>query len=84
MNVILPAARSGILAAVILGVGRALGETMAVTFVIGNAHPALAGVADEVRGDVYYQQKNMAAARVAWHQALKALPPTNAGKLTTL
>ncbi len=36
-NVILPAARSGIIAAVILGIGRALGETMAVIMVIGNA-----------------------------------------------
>ena len=35
---ILPAARSGIVGALILGLGRALGETMAVTFVIGNAH----------------------------------------------
>lgn len=35
--VILPAARSGILAAVILGVGRALGETMAMIMVIGNS-----------------------------------------------
>jgi phosphate transport system permease protein len=34
---ILPAARSGIIGAVILGFGRALGETMAVTMVIGNA-----------------------------------------------
>jgi phosphate transport system permease protein len=34
---ILPAARSGIVGAVILGFGRALGETMAVTMVIGNA-----------------------------------------------
>ncbi|MCP3679556.1 MAG: tetratricopeptide repeat protein [Gammaproteobacteria bacterium] len=38
-----------------------------------------AGVADEVRGDVYYRQKNMAAAKVAWQQALKVLPPTNSG-----
>ena len=37
VNVILPAARSGILAAVILGVGRALGETMAMIMVIGNS-----------------------------------------------
>lgn len=36
-NVILPAARSGIVAAVILGIGRALGETMAVIMVIGNS-----------------------------------------------
>jgi phosphate transport system permease protein len=33
----LPAARSGIIAAVILGVGRALGETMAMIMVIGNS-----------------------------------------------
>ncbi len=35
-QVLLPAALSGILGAVILGLGRALGETMAVTMVIGN------------------------------------------------
>jgi phosphate transport system permease protein len=33
---VVPYARSGILGAVILGLGRALGETMAVTMVIGN------------------------------------------------
>ncbi len=33
---VLPYARSGILGAVVLGLGRALGETMAVTMVIGN------------------------------------------------
>jgi len=37
VGVILPAARSGIIAAVILGVGRALGETMAMIMVIGNS-----------------------------------------------
>lgn len=36
-NVMLPAARSGIIAAIILGIGRALGETMALIMVIGNA-----------------------------------------------
>lgn len=35
-RVILPAARSGVLAALILGVGRAVGETMAVIMVAGN------------------------------------------------
>ena len=35
-SVILPAAKSGTLAAVILGVGRAIGETMAVVMVAGN------------------------------------------------
>jgi phosphate transport system permease protein len=36
--VVLPYARVGVLGGVMLGLGRALGETMAVTFVIGNAH----------------------------------------------
>ena len=36
MSAILPYARSGIIGAVILGLGRALGETMAVTMLIGN------------------------------------------------
>jgi phosphate transport system permease protein len=36
-SVMLPAARSGIIAAVILGIGRALGETMAMIMVIGNS-----------------------------------------------
>lgn len=35
-SVVLPAARSGVLAGVILGVGRAIGETMAVIMVAGN------------------------------------------------
>ena len=37
VKVILPAARSGIIAAIILGIGRALGETMAMIMVIGNS-----------------------------------------------
>ncbi len=36
-RVLLPAARSGILAAVMLGIGRVIGETMAVMMVTGNA-----------------------------------------------
>ena len=36
-HVVLPAARSGIVTAVILGMGRAIGETMAVIMVTGNA-----------------------------------------------
>ena len=38
MKVTLPYVRRGAIGAVMLGLGRALGETMAVTFVIGNAH----------------------------------------------
>ncbi|HEY7296801.1 MAG TPA: phosphate ABC transporter permease subunit PstC [Xanthobacteraceae bacterium] len=37
-NVVLPYTRAGVIGGVMLGLGRALGETMAVTFVIGNAH----------------------------------------------
>ena len=37
-RVVIPFARSGILAGVLLSLGRALGETMAVTMVIGNAN----------------------------------------------
>jgi phosphate transport system permease protein len=37
VGVTLPAARSGIIAAIILGIGRALGETMAMIMVIGNS-----------------------------------------------
>jgi phosphate transport system permease protein len=36
-SVLLPGAKSGIMAAVILGIGRAVGETMAVIMVLGNA-----------------------------------------------
>jgi phosphate transport system permease protein len=37
-NVLLPAAFSGIVGAIMLGLGRAMGETMAVTMLIGNAN----------------------------------------------
>ncbi len=37
-KVVLPYTRSGVVGGIMLGLGRALGETMAVTFVIGNAH----------------------------------------------
>jgi phosphate transport system permease protein len=37
-NVVLPYTKIGVAGSIMLGLGRALGETMAVTFVIGNAH----------------------------------------------
>ncbi|UOF93822.1 MAG: phosphate ABC transporter permease subunit PstC [Bordetella sp.] len=36
-NIVLPFTKSGVIGGIMLGLGRALGETMAVTFVIGNA-----------------------------------------------
>jgi phosphate transport system permease protein len=43
-NVVLPTTRVGVIGAIMLGLGRALGETMAVTFVIGNAHQLNASI----------------------------------------
>ena len=37
-KIVLPYTRAGVVGGVMLGLGRALGETMAITFVIGNAH----------------------------------------------
>ncbi|MGP8076081.1 MAG: phosphate ABC transporter permease subunit PstC [Thermoplasmata archaeon] len=37
-NAVIPYARTGIIAGIVLGLGRALGETMAVTLVIGNSN----------------------------------------------
>ena len=43
-KVVLPHTRTGVVGGVMLGLGRALGETMAVTFVIGNAHRISASI----------------------------------------
>jgi phosphate transport system permease protein len=48
-RVVLPAARSGIIAAVILGMGRAVGETMAVIMVAGNSVAMPHSILDPVR-----------------------------------
>jgi phosphate transport system permease protein len=44
MSAIVPYARSGIIGAIILGLGRALGETMAVTMLIGNRNEIVASL----------------------------------------
>ncbi len=44
ITTVVPYARSGIIGAVILGLGRALGETMAVTMLIGNRHVVAASL----------------------------------------
>ena len=43
-HVVIPYTRVGVIGGVMLGLGRALGETMAVTFVIGNAHRISASI----------------------------------------
>ena len=66
-KVVLPYTKIGVVGGIMLGLGRALGETMAVTFVIGNAHQlstlrllpgnsiasALANEFTEAVGDLY-------------------------------
>jgi phosphate transport system permease protein len=67
-RVVLPYTKVGVIGGIMLGLGRALGETMAVTFVIGNAHrlaaslnapgnsiaSALANEFTEAVGDIYF------------------------------
>ena len=43
-QIVLPYSRIGVVGGIMLGLGRALGETMAVTFVIGNAHRISASI----------------------------------------
>ncbi|MCP4474666.1 MAG: phosphate ABC transporter permease subunit PstC [Gammaproteobacteria bacterium] len=43
-RILFPYVRAGLLGSVVLGFGRALGETMAVTFVIGNSHRLFQGL----------------------------------------
>lgn len=48
-RLLVPAARSGIMTGVILGIGRALGETMAIIMVMGNAPAMPEGILDSAR-----------------------------------
>jgi phosphate transport system permease protein len=43
-RIVVPFTRAGVIGGIMLGLGRALGETMAVTFVIGNAHRISASI----------------------------------------
>ncbi|MFE5278822.1 PstC family ABC transporter permease, partial [Bacillus cereus] len=48
-KVVVPAARSGIMTAIVLGMGRAIGETMAVILVAGNSLIIPTSLTDSVR-----------------------------------
>lgn len=48
-KVVIPAAKSGIMAAIVLGMGRAIGETMAVILVAGNSLMIPTSLTDSVR-----------------------------------
>lgn len=48
-SVVLPAASSGVLSSIIMGIGRAIGETMAVTMVIGNSPIMPSGLTNQAR-----------------------------------
>ena len=50
-SIVMPYTSAGVIGGIMLGLGRALGETMAVTFVIGNAHklsPSLFGLGNSI------------------------------------
>ena len=70
--VILPAARSGLLAAGILAMGRAVGETMAVIMVAGNATIVPTSILDPVRTLTYSIALEMGYADGLHRQALFA------------
>lgn len=53
MSIVLPAAKSGILSSIILGIGRAIGETMAVILVAGNQARMPAGLVKGIRTTYY-------------------------------
>lgn len=58
-RVTFPAARSGIIAAIILGIGRAVGETMAMIMVIGNAIVMPAPLTDNPLSIIFSQARTL-------------------------
>ncbi|HSW35644.1 MAG TPA: ABC transporter permease subunit, partial [Candidatus Limnocylindrales bacterium] len=72
-NIILPSARTGIIAGAILGMARALGETMAVIMVLGNAPIIPQSILDPVRALTATIGLEMAYAHGPHRQALFAV-----------
>jgi phosphate transport system permease protein len=73
-NIVLPYTRIGVVGGVMLGLGRALGETMAVTFVIGNAYRIRASL---------FEPGNSIASAVA-NEFNEAADPVHRGALIAL
>ncbi|MGE5168936.1 MAG: phosphate ABC transporter permease subunit PstC [Rudaea sp.] len=73
-NVVLPHTRIGVIGGIMLGLGRALGETMAVTFVIGNAY--------RIRASLYEPGNSIASALA--NEFNEAADPIHRGSLIAL
>jgi len=73
-NVVLPYTRIGVIGGVMLGLGRALGETMAVTFVIGNAY--------RIRASLFEPGNSIASALA--NEFNEASDPVHRGSLVAL
>lgn len=74
-NVVLPYTRVGVIGGIILGLGRALGETMAVTFVIGNS--------DQLDTSSLYAAGNSIASALA-NEFTEAVSPIHTASLIEL
>jgi len=73
-NVVLPYTRIGVVGGIMLGLGRALGETMAVTFVIGNAY--------RIRASLFEPGNSIASALA--NEFNEAADPVHRGALIAL
>jgi phosphate transport system permease protein len=73
-NIVLPYTRIGVVGGVMLGLGRALGETMAVTFVIGNAY--------RIRASLFEPGNSIASALA--NEFNEAADPVHRGALIAL
>jgi phosphate transport system permease protein len=73
-NIVLPYTRIGVVGGIMLGLGRALGETMAVTFVIGNAY--------RIRASLFEPGNSIASALA--NEFNEAADPVHRGALIAL